>query len=79
MLFYLFTVKIIIDKNMKLEILKKFPLGTHIYTITHKLILIWKNTLYFWIYFLLFNLLVFISTSAYVLYGCISLLELANQ
>ena len=75
MLFYLFTLKIIIDKNIKLDFLKNLPLGTYIFSICNKMILIWKNSLYFWIYFLILNLFIFISTSTFTLYGCIFILK----
>ena len=75
MLIYLFTIKLILDKNISFEPIKNLPLGPILFKIITKFISIWKNSLYFWIYFILIFLLIFVSCSTYVLYVCTTILQ----
>ena len=50
----IFTCKIIMDKNINLEFIKKFIFGKYIYFGITKYISFWRGSANFWIYFALF-------------------------
>jgi hypothetical protein len=74
-LIFIITVKIITDKNIKIEIVKKFPLGKFLYIILSKLISSWRINNIAWIYFMLISLLILSSISTYGIYICLAVLS----
>jgi hypothetical protein len=74
-LIFIITVKIITDKNIKIEIVKKFPLGKFLYIILSKLISSWRFNNIAWTYFMLISLLILSSISTYGIYICLAVLS----
>jgi len=60
----IFTCKIIMDKNINLEFIKKFIFGKYIYFGITKYISFWRGSANFWIYLVLFFNWLFILISA---------------
>ena len=50
MAIYLFTIKIILDKNIQFDFIKKYPMRKLIHYIASKMISLWKTSINFWIY-----------------------------
>lgn len=75
-LIFIFTIKIVIDKNISIERVKMLPLGKFIHFILSKLISSWRFTATTWIYIILSILLVFSCSSSYIIYNCIVILKL---
>ena len=75
-LIFIFTIKLIIDKNISLEKVKILPLGKFIHFILDKLISSWRNTTTIWIYTVLLLLLIFLCCSTYVINNCTIILKL---
>ena len=75
MLIYIITIKYVLDSEAFLAKVQKLPLGKYIHYILDKLINVWKYSSIFWIYLILFFLLIFSSSSAYAIYGCLFILN----
>ena len=50
MAIYLFTIKIILDKNIQFDFIKKYTMRKLIHYIASKMISLWKTSINFWIY-----------------------------
>ena len=75
MLLIIFTCKFILTDNIEFTKIQKYPLGGYIKYIINKFISIWKVSSNFWIYFILLNVLVFISGSIYSIYSLLVLFK----
>ena len=72
---FIFTIKIIIDKNISIEIVKRLPFGKYIHFILNKLIFIWSNSNIFWIYWIFIVLLLGTLSTTFALYACLFVLQ----
>lgn len=75
MLIFLFTIKLLVDKNVSFEFIKSYPLGKYIHVIISKIITLYSKSIIFWIYYLLIFLLIFLCVSTFSLYGCLIALQ----
>src|SRR6266481_399631 len=75
MLIVIFTCKLIIEKEIQFNIIKKFPLGNYIYLILNKYISIWRTSANIWIYLIVFCVIIFTFGSIYSIYQTISFLK----
>jgi len=75
MLIIIFTCKLIIEKEIQFNIIKKFPLGNYIYYILNKYISIWRTSANIWIYLIVFCIIIFTFGSTYSIYQTISFLK----
>lgn len=75
MLIIIFTCKLIIEKEIQFNIIKKFPLGNYIYNILNKYIYIWRTSANIWIYLIVFCIIIFTFGSTYSIYQTISFLK----
>lgn len=72
---FIFTVKFLIENNIRLDNIKNLPLGKYIFFILNKIISLWKKSNTFWIYFILFVLLISTTSATYGLYVSLILVE----
>lgn len=75
MLLIIISCKFIIKDNIEFTKIQNHPLGGWVKYIINKFISIWKVSSNFWIYFILFNVLVFNSASIYSIYSLLILLK----
>jgi hypothetical protein len=69
-LIFIFTVKQLVDSNINVDLLLKYPGGKIIHYILSKLLKIWSVNNTFWIYFILFITFLGSCFTAYSLYVC---------
>ena len=77
-LIFIFTIKIVIDKNISIDRVKFLPLGKFIHFILSRLISSWRFSTTTWIYIILSLLLIFLCSSSYIIYTCILILNTIN-
>lgn len=75
MLLIIITCKFIIKDNIDLNNIKNNPLGIWVKYIINKFISIWKVSSNLWIFFILFNVIVFNSASIYSIYNLLLLFK----
>jgi hypothetical protein len=75
MLLIIFTCKFIFKDSIEFTKIQNNPLGVWEKYTVNKFISIWKISSNFWIYFILFNLLVFNSASIYSIYKLLVLFK----
>jgi hypothetical protein len=75
MLLIIITCKFIIKDNIEFTKIQNNPLGGWVKYIINKFISIWKVSSNFWIFFILFNVLVFNSASIYSIYNLLVLFK----
>lgn len=75
MLIFIFSIKLIIDNKISLEIIKKLPLGSFLFNLLNKVILVWSKSNTFWVYFLSVSIFIFTGIAAFSLYACLYLLH----
>lgn len=75
MLIVIFSCKLIIDRNISLEILKKYPLGKYLYLVITKYISFWQDNASFWLYFVMFVLVIFTLASTLSIYQVIAAIK----
>src|SRR5580658_5395839 len=72
MMLIIFTCKLLIDKNIQFDGVKKYPLGHYIYIFLTKYISLWRTSVNLWIYFILLSVIIFHLTIIYSLYHIVS-------
>ena len=75
MLLIIITCKYILKDNIEFTKIQNNPLGAWIKNIINKLISTWKISSIFWIYFIIFNLLIFNSASIFSMYNLLVLFK----
>nr|YP_010455107.1 hypothetical protein NYK79_mgp41 [Porodaedalea mongolica]UUA03949.1 hypothetical protein [Porodaedalea mongolica]WCF76709.1 hypothetical protein [Porodaedalea mongolica] len=79
MLAFIFTMKIIGDKNLYTphleDKIRSLPLGKQINFIISNLISSWQHTNIFWIYFIIFFLFIFMCASTFGVFTCLFVLN----
>lgn len=65
-------MKIISEYDVKLDFVKKLPLGNLIYLLLKKLKDIWRKTTIVWIFFIVFVILIGVCISAWSIYMVIN-------
>lgn len=75
MLLIIISCKFIIKENIEFTKIQNNPLGVWVKYTINKFISIWKVSSNFWIYFILFNVLVFTTASIYYTYYLLVLLK----
>jgi hypothetical protein len=78
MLIVIFTCKYIIDRNINLAPIKKIFLGKYLYLGLTKYLSFWRNSVNFWIYYIMGSLLIFNLASSYSIYKAITALNSIN-
>jgi hypothetical protein len=78
MLIIIFTCKYIIDRNINLLPIKKIFLGKYLYLGLTKYLSFWRNSVNFWLYYIMFSLLIFNLASCYSIYQAITALNSIN-
>jgi hypothetical protein len=68
--FVIFTIKLLVDSNINIDLVLKYPGGKIIHYIFSKLLKVWSVNNTFWIYFILFVTLFGSCFTAYSLYIC---------
>nr|YP_009048497.1 hypothetical protein [Heterobasidion irregulare] len=72
---FIFTIKILIDKNISIDFVKGLPFGKFIPFMLKKLISIWSNSNIFWIYLIFIVLLLGTISTTFALYACLFVLQ----
>ena len=78
MLIIIFTCKYIIDRNINLLPIKKIFGGKYLYLGLTKYLSFWRNSVNFWLYYIMFSLLIFNLASCYSIYQAITALNSIN-
>jgi len=74
-LFFIITIRFVIDHDWFLNKVKNLPFGKFFHFIFNNLLKTWKNSNILWIYFLLFLLICCSISSTYAIYGCLFILN----
>jgi hypothetical protein len=69
-LIFVFTIKLLVDSNINVDLVLKYPGGKIIHYILSKLLKVWSVNNTFWIYFILFITFFGSCFTAYSLYIC---------
>ena len=72
---FIFTIKIIIDKKISIDFVKRLPFGKFIHFMLKKLFSIWSNSNIFWIYLIFIVLLLGTISTTFALYACLFVLQ----
>jgi hypothetical protein len=73
---FIFTIKLLVDSNINVDLLLKYPGGKIIHYILSKLLKVWNINNTFWIYFILFIAFLGSCFTTYSIYICSIVLQI---